>query len=196
MKELTLPVICRNALTIVALENDFVNPSLAEASERAGVHFCPDVYNDNYLNVLFLLSKIGLLRHLGGLWCNHIKTALANSFFPLPFVFRFERFSVFNSNISCLLQPDSLILQRGVYDAIKASFVVAENTIVSAGWYHCTCGGDDTDLGSVSVSMGLDGLHPTSKNAVGLAPTAWSACYSCCGGSRNGMVHDKARPGE
>ena len=58
MKELTLPVICRNALTIVALVNDFVYPSFAEPIELAGVHFCPDVYNDDYLNVLFLLSML------------------------------------------------------------------------------------------------------------------------------------------
>jgi hypothetical protein len=72
MKELTLPVICRNALTIVALENDFVYPSFTEAIERAGGLFCPDVYNYDYLNVLFLLSKMGLLGHLGSLWHNHI----------------------------------------------------------------------------------------------------------------------------
>jgi hypothetical protein len=70
-KELTLPVICRNALTIVALVNDFVYPSSLEVIERAKAHFCPDVYNYDYLNVLFLLStllsKIGLLRRLSGL---------------------------------------------------------------------------------------------------------------------------------
>jgi hypothetical protein len=66
-KELTLPVICRNALTIVALENDFVNPSFLGVIERAKAHFCPDVLNSDYLNVLFLLSKIGLLDRLSGL---------------------------------------------------------------------------------------------------------------------------------
>jgi hypothetical protein len=66
MKELTLPVICRNALTIVALVKDFVNPSFLGLIERAKAHFCPNMLNSNYLNVPFLLSmllsKIGLLR--------------------------------------------------------------------------------------------------------------------------------------
>ena len=73
MKELTLPVICRNALTIVALENDFVYPSFLGVIERAKAHFCPNMLNSDYLNVPFLLSKIGLLRHLGGLWYSYIK---------------------------------------------------------------------------------------------------------------------------
>jgi hypothetical protein len=64
MKELTLPVICRNALTIVALVKDFVNPSFLGLIERAKAHFCPNMLNSNYLNVPFLLSmllsKIGL----------------------------------------------------------------------------------------------------------------------------------------
>ena len=55
-KELTLPVICRNALTIVALVNDFVNPSFLGVIERAKAHFCPGVYNYDYLKVPLLLS--------------------------------------------------------------------------------------------------------------------------------------------
>jgi hypothetical protein len=75
-KELTLPVICRNALTIVALVNDFVNPSFLEVIERAKAHFCPGVFNCDYLKVALLLSmllsKMGLLLRLSGLllWDN------------------------------------------------------------------------------------------------------------------------------
>ncbi len=65
MKELTLPVICRNALTIVALVNDFVYPSFLGVIEHAKAHFCPDVLNSDYLKVPLLLSvplsKNGLL---------------------------------------------------------------------------------------------------------------------------------------
>ena len=67
-KELTLPVICRNALTIVALVNDFVYPSFLGVIERAKAHFCPNMLNSDYLNVPFLLSKIGLLRVLTHFW--------------------------------------------------------------------------------------------------------------------------------
>ena len=34
----------------------FVYPLFVVVIECAGVHFCPDVYNDGYLNVLVLLS--------------------------------------------------------------------------------------------------------------------------------------------
>jgi len=61
MKELTLPVICRNALTIVALVKDFVYPSFLGLIERAKAHFCPNMLNSNYLNVPFLLSMLTVL---------------------------------------------------------------------------------------------------------------------------------------
>ena len=34
----------------------FVQPSFSRVIERAGVHFCPDVLNENYRNVTVLLS--------------------------------------------------------------------------------------------------------------------------------------------
>ena len=37
----------------------FVYPLFLGVIERAGVHFCPDVLNDDYRNVLDLLSKNG-----------------------------------------------------------------------------------------------------------------------------------------
>ena len=36
----------------------FVYPWFSGGIERAGVHFCPDVYNDGYLNVSALLSNL------------------------------------------------------------------------------------------------------------------------------------------
>ena len=35
----------------------FVYPLFSDVTERAEVHFCPDVYNDDHLNVSALLSK-------------------------------------------------------------------------------------------------------------------------------------------
>ena len=36
----------------------FVYPLFVVVIERAGVHFCPDVYNDGYQNVPALLSNL------------------------------------------------------------------------------------------------------------------------------------------
>ena len=38
---------------------DFVYPLFVVVIERAGMHFCPDVYNEDYQNVSDLLSKKG-----------------------------------------------------------------------------------------------------------------------------------------
>ena len=37
----------------------FIYPLFVAVIERAGVHFCLDVYNGGYLNVWALLSKLG-----------------------------------------------------------------------------------------------------------------------------------------
>ena len=72
MKELTLPVICRNALTIVALVKDFVNPSFLGLIECAKAHFCPNMLNSKLpectVSAVNAAVKIGLLLRLSDLW--------------------------------------------------------------------------------------------------------------------------------
>lgn len=51
-------ILRRNAFLSIGPIYGFVYPSFVGVIERAGVHFCPDVYNDGYLNVSALLSNL------------------------------------------------------------------------------------------------------------------------------------------
>jgi len=49
---------CCNSANSIGGRQVFVHPLFFEDIERTGVHFCPDVFHENYLDVSVLLSII------------------------------------------------------------------------------------------------------------------------------------------
>lgn len=63
----------RNALSSIGPMIGFVYSFFSEVIEGAEVHFCPDMFNDDYLNVPVLLSKVLSIFGLFFLVCSGFK---------------------------------------------------------------------------------------------------------------------------
>jgi len=70
-----MPTFDLNTSSSIERKLVFVQPSFSQVIERAGVHFCPDVFNGNYRNVSVLLST--LLSKWSGTWAGRVEPLVA-----------------------------------------------------------------------------------------------------------------------